>query len=368
MTEKTAVKTGKVAVMVDPLKLDFQEYEIPNPKPGSLIAKVKRSNICGSELHIWRGHHPAIKRGILGHEMIGTIYKLGDNVTTDFAGQPVKEGDRIVSTYFLTCRKCPPCQSGKFHLCSNAYEYWTKQPEVEPHFHGTFATHYYIHADQYFYKVPDNVPDVSAASANCALSQVYFGIEEANLTYNQTIVIQGAGGLGLNAAAVAKEKGAKVIMIDGVKSRLDLSKSFGADYTIDMNEYSTKEQRERAVLEITNGIGADVGLEVAGVPEAFSEGIKLVRPGGKYVEIGNVSPGNPTPFDPGLLTRRSITIIPIVRYNPWYLKKSLDFLSQCIDKYPFDQLLDAEFTLDQVKEALDKSANREVTRASIVFS
>jgi D-arabinose 1-dehydrogenase-like Zn-dependent alcohol dehydrogenase len=366
MTEKTAVKTGKVAVMTEPLKLDYQEYQVPSPEAGSLVVKVTRTNVCGSELHIWRGHHPSIKRGVLGHEMIGTIHELGDGVTTDYAGNPVKVGDRVVSAYFLTCKKCAPCQEGKFHLCENAYEFWTKQPEIEPHFHGTFATHYYIHKDQYFYKVPDNVPDVAAASANCALSQVYFGIEQADLRNNQTIVIQGAGGLGLYAAAIAKEKGAKVIVVDGVKSRLEQAKKFGADYVIDMNDYQTTELRARAVLELTGGKGADVGMELAGVPAAFAEGIHLIKAGGKYVTIGNVSIGKFVEFDPGLLTRKSINIIPVVRYNPWYLRKSLEFLSNTIEKYPYKQLLDAEFTLDQIQTALDESAARKVTRASII--
>ncbi|MFD6903539.1 zinc-binding dehydrogenase, partial [Streptomyces diastaticus] len=285
--------------MTEPLNLKYQEYSIPSPQPGSLVVKVTRTNVCGSELHIWRGHHPSIKRGVLGHEMIGTIHELGEGVTKDYAGNAVKVGDRIVSTYFLTCKKCSPCQEGTFHLCENAYEFWTKQPEVEPHFHGSFATHYYIHENQYFYKVPENVPDVAAASANCALSQVYFGIEEADLRYNQSIVIQGAGGLGLYASAIAKEKGAKVIVIDGIKSRLEQAKKFGADYVIDMNDYSTLQQRERAVLELTTGRGADIGMELAGVPAAFSEGIHLIRPGGKYVTIGNVSIGKFTEFDPG---------------------------------------------------------------------
>ncbi|MGG0717157.1 zinc-binding dehydrogenase [Robertmurraya massiliosenegalensis] len=359
---------GKVAYMTEPEKLEYKEYELPKPGPGAILAKVRRTNVCGSELHIWRGHHPAIKRGVLGHEMIGEIYELGEGVTTDYAGNELKIGDRIVSTYFLTCKKCKYCQEGQFNLCENAYQFWTKQPEEAPHFHGTFSTHYYIHPNQYFYKVPDNVPDVAAASANCALSQVYFGIEQANLQYGQSIVLQGAGGLGLYAAAIAKEKGATVIIIDAIKSRLQQAKKFGADYLINMNEYDTTEKRALAVQELTNGYGADVGIELAGVPAAFAEGIGLIRTGGKYVSIGNVSPGKYVEFDPGLLTRKSIQILPIVRYNPWYLKKSIEFLSRNLEKYPFDKMLDAEFTLDQINEALDQSADRKVTRASIIIN
>lgn len=358
---------GKVAVMTEPLKMTYQEYELPRVEAGSVLVKVVRTNVCGTELHIWQGHHPIKKSGVMGHEMVGVITALGPDVKTDFAGNPVQVGDRVAATYFLTCRKCQHCQRGDFYLCENVYKYFAAEAEEYPHFHGSFATHYYIHPNQYFYKVPDNVPDSAAASANCALSQVYFGIEQANLRYGETVVIQGAGGLGLNASAVAKEFGATVMIIDSVATRLEKAKSFGADYVIDMNEFDTVEKRTKKVQELTGGKGADVGMELTGVPAAFSEGIHLVSPGGRYVSMGNVSPGHMTSFDPGLLTRKSITIIPANRYNPWYLNKALKFLSKSIDKYPFGDMLDAEFHFEDIQKALDRSASREVTRASIVM-
>src|SRR5699024_4303411 len=142
---------------------------------------------------------------------------------------------------------------------------------------------------------------------------------------------------------------------------------FGADYTINLNDYETLEDRAQAIRDLTDGTGADFAMEVAGVPAAFAEGIHYIRPGGKYVTIGNITPGKKVEFDPGLLTRKSVQIIPVVRYNPWYLLKSLEFLSRTNEKYPFDEMLDAEFTLDEIKLALDKSAAREITRGSIVM-
>src|SRR5699024_1846809 len=257
---------GTVAVMNEPERLSYQKYKLPKPEPGAVLLKVRRTNICGSELHIWRGQHPTKKSDVLGHEMIGEVFALGNEVTTDFDGTPIKKSDRIVSAYYITCKKCNSCKEGQFHLCEHAYDFWNQQPESPPHFHGTFATHYYIHPDQYFYKVPDNVSDGSAASANCALSQVYFGMDKSGLTYNQTIVIQGAGGLGLNAVAVAREKGATVIVVDGVESRLQQAKKFGADYTINLNDYETLEDRAQAIRDLTDGTGADFAMEVAGVP------------------------------------------------------------------------------------------------------
>ncbi|SOC44833.1 zinc-binding dehydrogenase [Salinicoccus kekensis] len=358
---------GKVAEMKQPETMEVENYDLPTPEKGAMLLKVLRTNVCGSEIHIWKGHHPTKKQGVLGHEMVGEIAELGEGTVTDFSGEEIKEGDRITSTYFQTCRKCAMCRKGEFNLCENAYEFWNKPAAEAPHFHGSFASHYYVHPDVYFYKVPDNIPDKVAASANCALSQVYFGLDRAELKYGESVVIQGAGGLGLNAAAIAKEKGATVIVIDGVAPRLENAKKFGADHVIDMNEYKTPEERAERVKALTGGEGADVGMELSGVPAAFQEGIHLVAGGGRYVSIGNVSPGKTTEFDPGLLTRKSITIYPIVRYHPWYLKKSLDFLEKNIDKYPFEDMIDGEFTFENIKEALDQSAARKVNRASITF-
>lgn len=359
------MKNGRVAVMIEPGKLVFSEYELPPVHPGDILVEVIRTNICGSELHIWKGHHPIKKTGVLGHEMVGRIARLGAGVETDFAGDPVSVGDRVASTYFLSCRKCGPCQQGLFYLCENAYRYWNMDADEAPHFHGSFGTHYYVHSEQYFYKVPENVPDVAAASANCALAQVYFGLEQAQLRMGESLVIQGAGGLGLNAVAVAREMGAHVIVIDGVQSRLEQARKFGAEVIIDLNEHDSPEKRVDAVKKATRGKGADVGMELTGVPPAFAEGIHLVRPGARYVSIGNISPGQLTAFDPGLLTRKAVQIIPVVRYQPWYLKKALDFLANTIDRYPFAEILDCTYRLDDVMRALDESFERKVTRASI---
>jgi threonine dehydrogenase-like Zn-dependent dehydrogenase len=358
---------GKVAVMTEPEKMIFEEYELPKASIGSILVKVIRTNVCGSELHIWKGLHPTKKSGVMGHEMVGEIVELGEGVSTDYAGQPVKVGDRVAAAYFLTCKKCKQCLQGHFNLCDNAYEYWSKDAHEYPHFHGSFATHYFIHPNQYFYKVPNNIPDEVAASANCALSQVYFGIEKSGLKYGDTIVIQGAGGLGLNATAIAKMFGAKVVVIDAVPSRLDLAKKFGADEIMSIAEYNTLEQRTEKIMALTNGFGADVAMELTGVPAAFSEGIHLIKPGGKYISIGNISPGKLTEFDPGLMTRKGISIFGLIRYQPWYLYKSLEFLRNNVNKYPFSEILACDFTLDDVSDALDASFARGVTRASIAI-
>jgi threonine dehydrogenase-like Zn-dependent dehydrogenase len=358
---------GRIAVMSSPGELEYQDYDVPDPEPGCLVLRVIRANVCGSELHIWRGHHPVKKRGGIGHEMVGRVAALGKGVLADSAGQSLEIGDRVVATYFQTCLRCAPCRDGQYNLCDNAYEFFGKQPEQAPHFHSAFSTHIYIHPRQNFYKVPDDVTDSVAASANCALSQVYFGLDRIGLAHGETLIIQGAGGLGLMGVALARARGNRVIVIDGVAARLAQAKNFGADHIVNMQDHPTEADRIKAVQELTDGRGADVGMEVTGVPAAFNEGVRgLVRRGGRYLVMGNLSPGFTIEMDPGLLTRRAVTVMPVDRYDARYLFKALKFLVDWGHRYPFENLLDADFLLEDVKLALDKSAKREVVRASII--
>ena len=360
---------GTVVVLVEPKRTELREYDVADPGRGEILLQVSRANVCGSELHIWRGHHPTVKMGsVLGHEMMGRVLALGEGVETDYNGAPLRPGDRVVCPYFITCRKCPACQAGRFNLCLNCYRYWSQPADVPPHFHGGFATHYYVHPDQYAYKVPDEVPDAAAASANCALSELLFGLDQVGLASGEQVVVQGAGGLGLCALAVAKARGARTIVIEGVPRRLELAHRFGADLVVDLREHDTPEARAARVQSLTGGLGADVAVEVTGVPAAFAESIHLVRPGGRVVELGNISPGRTTPFDPGTLTRRGVQIMGTIRYHPWYLKRALDFLAATRDRYPFEAVLDAEYPLREVGKALEDSDQRRVTRASLVMA
>lgn len=358
---------GRIAYMAKPRELAYAEYPLPEPEPGAILMEVSRANVCGSELHIWNGRHPVKKRGGLGHEMVGTIAALGPGRPADNAGEPMRIGDRIVATYFQTCDRCARCLGGQPNLCDNAYEFFGRQPEEAPHFHAAFGTHYYIHPRQHVYKVPEEVSDLVAASANCALSQVTFGLDQIGLQYGETLLVQGAGGLGLNAVAVAKEHGAIVIVIDRTDARLEQARQFGADYTISMQELPEVDDRLAAIRDLTGGEGPDLALEVTGAPEAFSEGLQQIRRGGRYLVMGNLSPGTNVPFDPGYVTRKALTIKHVDRYEGRYLFKSLRFLSRHQSKYPFHALVDATFNLDSVEEAFEKSLAREVTRAAIVM-
>lgn len=352
---------AKIVYMDAPGKLGRRELDIPHPEKGGVVVKVLQTNVCGSELHIWKG---SMNRTTLGHEFVGEVAELGEGVTTDCAGRELKAGDRITATYFEACGTCYHCARGEFESCDNTYRFAWKAPELYP-FKGTFATHYQISPRQSFYKVPDNIPDAVAAGVNCAVSQAYYGLDTVGVKMGDTVVIQGAGGLGIFGCAIAKTAGAKVIVVDMDANRLKTVRKFGADETINMKELETPEKRTERVKELTGGKGADIVMEVAGVPAAFEEGLGYVRAMGTYLTMGNVTLGRTVTFDPAALTKAQIRIIPVNRYKPWYLDKALTFISNTIDRFPYMELMDDDFTFDQVEEALNQSAARLVTRASI---
>jgi D-arabinose 1-dehydrogenase-like Zn-dependent alcohol dehydrogenase len=357
---------GRVAAMTGVKEIEIKEYEVPKTEKGCVTMEVIKSNICGSDIHMWEGKH-LFKNHVLGHEMVGRISELGEGVVTDYAGEEVNVGDRVVPVYYLTCQKCEACLSGHFNVCVNGSQYQGQLAEKYPHFTGGFATHYIIHPNQYFYKVPENVPDNVAAGANCGIAQMVYAMDISGLKVNDTIVIQGAGGLGLFASAISKTMGANVIIIDSIESRLEEAKKFGADFTINMMEFDTIEKRIAEISRVTKGKGADFVMDVAGVPAAFNEAVRIAKIGGTVLELGNVSVDESQSVSilPGLITRKCLTVKGILRYQPWYLHKTLKFLEKYNGQFPFNSLTDRSYSLEESQVAMQKAAAKEITRAII---
>jgi D-arabinose 1-dehydrogenase-like Zn-dependent alcohol dehydrogenase len=357
---------GRVVVMTGIKEVKIREYDVPKAERGAVVVETIKSNVCGSEIHMWEGRHP-LKNHVLGHEMVGRIIDLGEGVETDYAGQKLSIGDRVVPVYYLTCQKCPACLSGHFNLCVHGSDFMGQIAEKYPHFTGGFSTHYYIQPNQYFYKVPDSLSDNIAAGANCGIAQMVYAIDVSGLRVNDNLVILGAGGLGLFASAVGNTMGATVMVVESVDARLQEARKFGADHVIDMKRFDTTSARLAEIDRITDGQGAHVVLEVAGVPKAFDEGIRLVRFGGTYVGVGNVSvdENQNTTVVPGILTRKCVTVKGILRYQPWYLHKTLKFLEKHHHRYPFDSLTDRTYSLEEVPLAMERATAREVARAII---
>lgn len=338
---------------------DLREYPVPDPRPGAAIVKIRLSNICGSDLHQWRGdggsNMPPGGR-VLGHEMTGEIAKLGAGVSTDSMGQSLKEGDRVVYTYFYPCRRCLDCTSGHFSVCTHRSEHYKESANDWPHLNGGFADYYYLRPGHFVFKVPDELPDDFVSPANCALAQVTHALQQVNFGFGDTLVIQGAGGLGLYAAAVARDMGAgQIISIDGIPQRLELARQFGADEVVSLEEYPTPEARIERVRQLTSGRGAKVVVEVVGTPSVITEGLEMVRSGGTYLDLGVISAGFKVEILPAKLLRSNIRYVAVNHYEPVVLAKSLEFLLRNRKRFPFEKLVSHRFPLAQINEAFDKA-------------
>jgi Zn-dependent alcohol dehydrogenase len=240
-------------------------------------------------------------------------------------------------------------------------------PTEYPHFNAAYGQYYYLRPGQAVFKVPENVPDDLAGPANCAMAQVIDGLERGQVGVGDTLVIQGAGGLGINAVAVARERGvSRIIVIDAFDSRLELAKAFGADELISTAEHPTPEARVRRVRDLTDGQGADAVLELVGSAAVVPEGLEMLASGGDYLMIGNINQRQRCEIRPADLVHGGKTVHGLMWYRPASLLKALTLLSTRAERYPFYRILSHHYPLRAITEAFhDQDAGR-VQRAALL--
>lgn len=350
---------GRVVVSNGPrTPFEIREYPVADPGPDEILVKITRAGVCGSDLHMWRGETPSFQRppGVPGHEMTGVVEKLGRDRNHDTLGRRIREGDRVAFAYFIPCGSCWACLSGTTG-CPNRYQSRSAfTVEDPPHFHGAYGEYYYLLPRQWVYLVPDGLSDDLVAPVNCALSQVVYGLHQIGITLGDTVVIQGAGGLGINAIAVARDMGAgRIIAVDAVAERLDLARAFGADDTIDLRALPHRADRVARVRDLTDGRGADVCVEVAGVSSVVQEGIELLRVGGRYLLMGNIVPGATAEIIPHDMVRQPKTLRGVLAYDAWVIPRALDWLNRAQRRYPYERLVSGRFPLERINEAFEQA-------------
>jgi threonine dehydrogenase-like Zn-dependent dehydrogenase len=363
---------GRVVVCKEYGKpFEIEEYDVPEVVPGAVLLRMTQAGICGSDLHVWRGDQvnvplPPTGRA-MGHEGTGVVERLGQDVTTDTLGTPIREGDRVVYSAVFPCYHCHLCLQGDTNWCVNR-----KYPAagVYPYFTGTYGDFLYLPPRHPFFRVPDELSDELLGPVNCAMGTVTTGLMRAGVGQGDTVVIMGAGGLGLHATAMAKDLGAhKVIVMDRLDNRLRLAEEFGADAAINVEEYGSVEARVQRVRELTGGRGADIVMELVGKAELLAEGIDMLSNGGTFVEIGDIVRGREVSIDPSkLLAGKSI--LGSLMYRPSLLPTLLDYLVRNRYKLPFHTIISHKFRLAQVNEAFEKAEwnqrQTEITRAVLV--
>ncbi|MEH3147366.1 MAG: zinc-binding dehydrogenase [Methylobacterium frigidaeris] len=360
------------AAVVRAFKAPVCIEEVPVPQelePGTILTKIETCSICGTDVHLWQGSL-ALKVDlpvIIGHEMVGRIVAMGSGTDRDSVGQPLRVGDRITWTH-TACGRCYFCTVAREPtLCQYSRKYMYERMDVAPYLLGGFSEYGYVLPDSGRVRVPDNVPNELASMASCAFRSVMNAFDGlGRIDPTDTVVIQGAGPLGLLATAVAKISGARrVVTLGAPDARLDLARDFGADEVLSVERTSHAERLDR-VRAITDGRGADVVMEFTGHPDAFGEGLDLARRGASYLVVGQLGQGKTT-IMPSTIVSKNLRVIGSFSGQAKAYWKALDFVSKHRHEVPFERMVSNRYKLDDVNLALTRMKNFEEIKPVIEF-
>lgn len=365
---------GRIAQFNAPQQpFELRRVTLPSIGAGEVLVKVHRANICGSDLHAWHGSFATRGLGgtlptVLGHEMVGSVAAMGNEVTEDSNGTPLHVGARVVFPYFFPCHQCRNCLAGRRVSCLKLTMAMLGDASAPPYFVGGYGDYFLLPAGAVVYTVPDTLSDEVVSGVNCALSQVIYGLERVTLGFGESVIVQGAGGLGLFATAAARARGAaQVVVVDAVPERLELARAFGADEVINLTDHPDPADRIRRARKLTDGLGADVVVEVVGDPAVVPEGLKMLAQGGRYLEIGNINMGHTYTADPSRLVTANKSIIGVSLYEPTALYQALSFLAANQHRLPLDHFASTTYPLEDINTAFTAADSRKVMRASIVM-
>jgi len=270
----------KAVVFDAPGKVSVQDRPIPQiQEETDIVVAVTYTALCGSELHVFRGHQPSPTGFIMGHEFTGIVKEVGKDVKT------VKVGDKIVSPFTVSCLKCFYCKNGQTSRCERCLLFGSAALE------GAQAEYVRVPlADGTVVKAPPQIDEKALVLMADIFPTGYFGAKNVykEMTPEEirssTVVVIGCGPVGLCAIIAAKERGPKhLFAVDSVDSRLDVAKSLGAE---PLNFAKDGEGMVKRIKEVTDGRGADAVIEVVGLSPALKTAFELIRPWGVISSIG----------------------------------------------------------------------------------
>lgn len=326
-------RTGR-AVIAHGQNFDIREYPVPQPEPNTILLRQELAGICGTDLHNWQ-------KGIqgemlLGHENVGIIDSIGDGVKTDYVGNPIREGDRVIFA--------PGTNYGAYGFQSN--------PDQPPHFRGGFADYIYLNYPNTCFIKTDAPPEIAVLTEPFTIG--VHAAMRANVQIGDTVVVQGSGAIGLVTLICAKISGAaKLIMVGGPARRLELAKRMGADVTINIEKVTSVAERTELIKSHTRrNAGADVVFECAGFLPATPEGLGYVRYGGTFVEVGHFVDMGSIPFNINqLLMRKNVRVEAIWGSQYEHFVRGLPILEK--NEFPFADMVSHILPLSRVREGFD---------------
>ena len=359
-------KTAKVAMLTAPKKIEVKEYPIPEVGDNDILVRVEGCGVCGTDVHEWKGDPFGLIPVTLGHEGTGEVIALGKNVKTDTAGNPIKVGDKLV-TSVISCGECQICRNhpATTNLCDNQGVFGLIHHSDKNPLTGWFATHLLISGKGATYFVVNDLDLKERMLLELACVCVH-ALKRASTTglmnFNTKVLIQGLGPVGLVMIAVLRAAGINhIIAIDGTPMRLEMAKRMGAKTTINFREYDTLEKRVEAVKAATNGNGADFAFQCTGAPPAAADIYSYIRRGGGLCEMGFfVNNGEYTVNPHFAMCNKEINLVGSWDYSAEDYPTTMAFLRQAREmNIPIKELITHSYPLDQLNEAMEMNISQQ---------
>jgi L-iditol 2-dehydrogenase len=302
------------AMFYAPLDVRLEQRPIPQPEAGEVLLKVAAATTCGTDVKTYLRGHPLLFRQTpagFGHEVAGIVVATGAGVTQ------CAEGDAIVVANSAPCRQCFYCRRGNFSLCEDLLL-----------LNGAYAEYLLVPeriVRQNLYRLAPLTSFVAAALTEPLACSLH-GIDACSIVKADTVVVLGAGPMGLLLAAIAKLKGARVIITGRGMQRLSLARHFGTDVVIDVSQMSFQEQREAVLKETGAHRGADVVIEAVGTPATWELATMLVRPGGLVNFFGGCASGTQVNLETRPLHYSELTLKGVFHHTPAYFAQALELI------------------------------------------
>ena len=338
----------KALIYHGPGKLKLEDVSKPVLKaPTDAIVKIKKTTICGTDLHIRKGDLPDVKNGrILGHEGIGTIEQVGEGVSN------FRVGDDVLISCITSCGKCGNCKKGMYSHCENGGG-WILGNMID----GTQAEYVRIpFADNSLYPIPQGADEEAIVMLSDILPTGFeCGVLNGQIKPGDTVAIIGSGPIGLAALLTAQfYSPAEIIMVDVDDNRLEVAKKLGATTIINNQDGKAVEK----IMKLTGKKGVDVAIEAIGIPQSFDVCQSIVAAGGHIANIG--VHGKPVQLNLDKLWSQNITLttrLVDTVTTPMLMKTVMS------GKIHPKQLITHHFKLEDVMKAYDTFGNAMNERA-----
>lgn len=356
------MSNAKACVLVEPNRIETWEVPVVDPEPGGALVRIVAGGVCGSDVHIMSGEAGVMPFPIiLGHEGVGRIEKLGSGVTTDYAGEAVKPGDLVYWAPIALCHRCHSCTVLDETPCDNSQFF---EDAHKPNW-GSYADFAWLPNGLAFFRLPEGASVDAVIALGCALPTVLRGFERCGpVRMGDTVVVQGAGPVGLSAVLVAKLAGAReIIAVDMHENRLAIARSLGATATVSLKD--NPDERRRQIYDRVSANGPDIVIEAAGVLPAFPEGVDIAGNHGRYIILGLWGAIGTQPISPRDLTIKNLTIAGATFPKPKHYYQALHLAARTQDQFPLADIVSHRFGVGQALEALQATARGAVIKAVI---